>query len=201
MTPEIKICGITNLEDAEVASSSGASILGVVLAERSPRKGTPELVEELSSFGYHVAGVYTDLDSIKKEATDEEYIQLHFLHGSDEIEYVHGKLGKKTISVVFPEENKNYLVEARDKLLAGTDLVLADFGRSITEKDCREIPDLKGNRIGLAGKISIDNLQVAMSPNPYFLDLSSRLEAYPGKKDHEKVRRFMEVFRNEISAL
>lgn len=201
MVPEIKICGITNLEDAEVASSSGASIIGVVLSDRSPRKGTPALVGELSSSGFHVAGVYTDMESVKNEATDEEYIQLHFLHGSDEIQYVHDKLGKKTISVVFPGENKKFLLEAKAKLNDGTDLVLADFGRSITGKDCRAIPDLKGHRIGLAGKISIDNLQEVIRPNPYFLDLSSRIEAYPGKKDHEKLRKFMEVLRNEISAL
>ncbi len=201
MFPEVKICGITNLEDAEVASSSGASIIGVVLSDRSPRKGTPALIGELSRHGYNVAGVYTDMDSLKREATDEDYIQLHFLHGSDEIEYVHDQLGKKTISVVFPGKSENFLVEAQDKLHDGTDMVLADFGRCITGKDCRVMPDLKGYRIGLAGKISIDNLQEVVKPNPYFLDLSSRLEAYPGKKDHEKVRKFMEVLRNEISAL
>lgn len=201
MIPEIKICGITNLEDAEASSSAGASIIGVVLSDRSPRKGTHELVGELSSSGFQVAGVYTDMDSVKNGATDEDYIQLHFLHGPDEIEYVHDRLGKKTISVVFPAENRNFLVEAQNKLLAGTDLVLADFGRSITGNDCRSIPNLSGRKIGLAGKISLENLQEVIKPNPYFLDLSSRLEAYPGKKDHEKVRKFMEVLRNEISAL
>ena len=198
MVPEIKICGITNLEDAGVASSSGASILGVVLSDRSPRKGTPALVGKLSSCGYKVAGVYTDMDSVKKEATDEEYIQLHFLHGSSEIEYVHDQLGKKTISVVFPGKNENFILEAQDRLLEGTEMVLVDFGRGITGNDCSKMPDLRGQKIGLAGRISIENLHEVVNKNPFFLDLSSMLEAYPGKKDHENVRKFMELLRNEI---
>lgn len=199
MVPEIKICGITNTDDAEMAFSAGASILGVVLSDRSPRKGTPELVRLLSSTGYSVAGVYTEMKTVKLFSTDEDYIQLHFKHGRNEIDFVHDHLGKKTISVVFPEGN--FLDVAKEKLEEGTDLVLVDFGRDITEIVPEVIPDLNGYKIGLAGRISADNLPTVVKHNPYFIDLSSKLEKYPGKKDHESVKKFMEVFRNETSAL
>ncbi len=201
MIPKIKVCGITNLEDGKFAASAGASIIGVVLSDRSPRKGSPELVVELSRSGMSVAGVYTDMISAKRDATEEEFIQLHFPHGRKEIEHVHEQLGKRTISVVFPEKNAAFLSEAKEKLAEGTDLVLADFGRSITPEDQETIHDLEGYRIGLAGKIYSDNLQIVLKSNPYFIDLSSRLESYPGKKDHERLGEFMEAFRHEASAL
>lgn len=199
MVPEIKICGITNEEDARYAASSGASILGVILSNRSPRKGTVELVRELSVSGYSIAGVYTDFESVRKESSLEDFIQLHFVHGIDEIKFVRNELGKKVISVIFPEKDTDFMEDADEKLKNGADLVLLEYGREINSSDIEGLPDLTGKKIGLAGKISETNLSTVMRANPFFIDLSSKLEEYPGKKDHGKIKSFMEVFRLEIT--
>lgn len=201
MIPEIKICGITDPEDAYFASSLGASIIGVVLSEQSPRKGTPDLVRELAGKGFHVAAVYTDLNSVRVHSTDEEYVQIHFPHGKEAISYVKEVLEKRTISVVFPTGNTHFMEDAEARLKMGADLVLLDFGKDISSSDIGVLPDLKNKRIGLAGKISAENLATALKANPFFIDLSSRLEVYPGKKDHEKVKSFMEAVKLEATAL
>ena len=199
MTAEIKICGITSLKDAEYASSAGATLIGVVLSELSQRKGTHEIVDELSSHGHTVVGVYTDFESVRTTSSLEDYIQLHFPHGGDEIRFVHEKLGKKVISVVFPGNGNSILNGSMDKLRSDADLVLVDYGREITTEDMKNVPDLSGLKIGLAGKISPSNIREVLKANPFFVDLSSSLEISPGKKDHSKIEYFMEVFRTAAS--
>ncbi len=199
MVPLIKVCGLTNLEDAFIAKSAGVSIIGVILSDLSPRKGTPELVRKLSANGFKVAGVYTDLETAKQSSSFEDYIQLHFQHGKSEIDLVHNELGKRAISVVFPQKNEEFLKESHEKLSNGSDLVLIDYGREITEEDLDALPNFSEKKIGLAGKISIENIDQILKVNPFFIDLSSKLEEYPGKKDHRKIEQFMEVFRLAIS--
>lgn len=200
MIPKIKICGLTNLDDAEFSADAGAVLLGVVLSDKSPRKGNQELVKELSRKGYPVVGVYTEIETVEKLSSQEDFIQLHFPHNKSEIDFVHG-LKKKTISVVFPDKNPHFMKEATEYLEMGTDLVLIDFGREIVSADTETLSGIRERKIGLAGKISLENLPLVVELEPYFIDLSSKLEKYPGKKDHEKIRRFMEVFRNETAAV
>lgn len=199
--PLIKVCGITNLEDAIYSSDHGADIIGVVLADESPRKGNSKLVSQLASRGMQVAGVYTNMDNIRSEASDESYIQLHFQHGPNEIKFVRESLGKKVISVVFPEKDRNYLNTASGYLEYGADMVLVDFGKGISFAEESGIPDFSGRKIGIAGKLYSDNIDMALKFKPYFIDLSSRLEKSPGSKDHARIRKFMEVFNSETAAL
>lgn len=201
MIPIVKICGITDNVDAELAAKSGASILGVVLSDRSPRKGSSELVRELSLNNFNIAAVYTEMRSVKSDATLEQYVQLHFDHGYDEIKFVERNLVKKVISVVFPDRNPHFLKEAEEKLSMGAEIVIIDYGREITEEDIRSLPDFNGKRIGLAGMISEDNLSLVLRVNPFVIDLSRSIEEYPGKKNPEKIRSFMEVFRNETGTV
>ncbi len=195
MLPEIKICGITDPEDADYAVSNGATFIGVVLSELSPRRGSPAIVQELTLKGYRVAGVYTDFEAVMTKSSLEDYIQLHFPHGVDEIHFVHQKLGKKVISVVFPDDKNDILKDCFEKLGAGADLVLVDYGREINSTDVKKLQDLSGFKIGLAGKISTDNIREVLKANPYFVDLSSSLETSPGRKDRSKIENFMEVFK------
>lgn len=199
--PKIKICGLTNMEDADFASQMGADILGVVLAENSPRRGTASLVRQLASRGFRVAGVYTSIDSIIEHISDETYVQIHFPHGESEIDFVKNKLRKKVISVIFPERETDFPKKAENLLKSGADMVLVDFGTVISVADENRIPDFSGKTIGVAGKIYIDNIRTALRFNPGFIDLSSRLEKYPGKKDHDRIRTFMEAFNSESATV
>ena len=198
--PLVKICGLTRPQDAFCAIEQGADILGVVMSDLSPRKGSKDLVKSISTMGGEVACVYTDLDTALKDSTVEDYVQLHFKHDREEISIVKRDLGKKIISVVFPSDSGNCYSEATRKLSYGADLVLIDFGKNILTSGLNGLTDLAGTRIGIAGKISEDSVRQALKYNPYFLDLSSSLEDSPGIKNREKISGFMGVLRIETSA-
>lgn len=197
----VKICGLTNLEDAIFSRNAGADILGVVMSDRSPRRGTSSFIQELAGRGFDTAGVYTELETVMKDASAETYIQLHFQHGRKEIEYVKKNLNKKVISVIFPHPGKDIRQEAEERIHEGADLALIDYGSDVWESASEKFPDLEETRIGVAGKVSADNLQRVIQLNPYFIDLSSMLEISPGKKDHVKIRHFMEVLKLGKAAL
>ena len=196
-TPFVKICGITSIEDGRVALDSGARILGVVLSTLSPRTGSQEVIRGLKDIGAEVAGVYTDLDSVRKSELNEDYVQLHFPHGIEEITFVRDHLKKRVISVVMPQYSNDPGTEALNLLRLGADYSLIDFGSDLSGVPASRKIDLSGMKTGVAGRISAGNISYALSLNPYFLDVSSRIEKYPGKKDHGKLIELMEMFRNE----
>lgn len=200
-TPLIKVCGITSIEDARFSLEHGADITGVVMSDLSPRRGSRELVREMSGLGAHVAGVYTEMKTIERDNSEEEYIQIHFQHGKEAIHYVKNELGRKAISVVFPLKSREFMQEAEEKLENGADLVLLDFGRDIWDSRVEGLPDLEGRKIALAGKISSSNVVEVLRYHPYLVDLSSSLESAPGRKDHLKIEKFMEVARPEHAPL
>ena len=192
--PFVKICGITNLRDAQTAADSGAAILGVVLSRLSPRSGTPSLVRQMSSMGIPVATVHTDMQSALSSDAGEDYVQLHFLHAAREIASIKESGGKKVISVVRGNDLGIAIDEARNMLDRGADLSLVDTvspAASLVNGNGVTISD---RRIGIAGKIRIEDLGVIRKLNPGFIDVSSSLEVFPGKKDRTKVIRFMEAF-------
>ncbi len=193
----VKICGITNVEDGLYSVEKGADILGVVRSEKSPRKGTPELIDKLSSLGAQVAGVYTEMESVRNITSNEDYVQLHFPHGNDEITFVKEKLERKVISVVFAYGGKSPLEAALEKIGQGADLVLLEYGKKGWISHSKKIPAIGKRPIGIAGRVSLEDLRELMGYSPHFIDVSSSLEQYPGKKDHAKVREFMEVLRTE----
>lgn len=195
------MCGMTNIEDAVYSSNLGADIIGVVMAENSPRKGSSSLIRQIASRNIVVAGVYTNMKAVIDNVSDETYVQLHFQHGEKEIEFVREELGKKTISVVFPGQESDYSVKADNLLVHGTDMVLVDFGSDISIAEKIGIRDFNGKRVGVAGRIYSDNIETALKFNPYFIDLSSRLESRPGKKDQVRIKKFMEVFKSETAPL
>lgn len=198
----VKICGLTSLEDAEYSMSAGADILGVVMSDLSPRKGSARLISDIATgLGADVAGVYTDFDTVIEEAGDETYIQLHFPHGKEQIDYVKGNMGKKVISVLLPGGESDLFHRSAQKLDDGADLVLIDFGADIWSSPPIQPSDIGGMKIGLAGKLSEKNVRQALDLNPYFIDLSSGLEESPGVKSREKIRRFMEVVKAEKTAI
>ena len=199
--PFVKICGITRVEDAIFSVENGAAIIGVVRSSRSPRRGSAALINELSDMGMKVAAVYTEMDTIRGSSSLEAYVQLHFSHGNDEIAYVKEELGLKAISVIFANSEDSPLGAALDKINQGADLVLLEYGREGWSSRYRKIPDIEKHPIGIAGRVSVGNLRELLKESPYFIDVSSSLEDSPGKKNHSKIRDFMEVLKTEKSAV
>lgn len=196
--PFVKICGITNLQDGILSIDQGAVMLGVVLSPLSPRMGSIDLVKELKGIGAVVATVHTDLDSALTKSSVEDFIQLHFPHGAAEIEKVINNTGKEVISVVQEDDMDQAVARARELIRYGAKFALIDTGKPIDIAFGGRFGFIDHPGIGIAGKISLENIGGVLALRPGFLDVSSKLELYPGKKDPAAVRRFMEVFRDGI---
>ncbi len=215
MTTRIKICGITNLEDALTAVNAGADALGFIFVESTPRFVTPEqvapIVRRLPPFVTPV-GVFWDhpRGHVKAVAETCGLRALQF-HGDETGEDVAGYDLPVIKTVKMPpastiEGLPEYRVGASAQVLrysALTAAVLLDTAVRWSEGEEREpiewqMAALVGGGVGrrvrliLSGGLHPDNVARAVEiVRPYAVDVNSGVEARPGKKDPDKVRRFV----------
>lgn len=182
-----KVCGITNFEDARIARDSGAAIIGVVLSDLSPRKGSRELVMELKEYGMKVASVYTDMETCLKYDSGEDYAQLHFPNTAQDMDRIRED-GRKIISVIDVDREVIESVTMKERTRKA-DLVLLESRSGISGK-MQDIRSFFDEKVGVAGKINPENIRKIIDYQPGFVDASSGLEVYPGKKDALKIRNF-----------
>ncbi len=196
----IKICGITNIEDAETAIRYGADALGFVFYPKSPRNIMPEtarsIVQSLPPF-ITTVGVFVDEDVSNIEKT-VSYVGLNTvqLHGSEPPESCN--LSRKIIKAIRIKDlsdleslhvYKNvsaYLLDTYSPhSYGGTGHV---FNWEIA------VDAMKFGRIILAGGLTPDNISEAVNMvRPYGVDVSSGVEgSSKGKKDHKKLKLFIE---------
>ena len=194
---KVKICGITNLDDALVAVEYGADALGFVFAH-SPRKVTVRAVERIAGklppFICKV-GVFvdSDLETIKKTMA-YCHLDLAQLHGDEDPDYCAALFPRaikvftasglpsaneltryKAAAYMFDNDKKSTLNGAGQKRLWQLARKAADYGTVI-----------------LAGGLNPENVNKAIrSARPYAVDVSSGIEAKPGRKDHDRMRAFI----------
>ena len=200
---KIKICGITNIEDATAASELGADALGFIFYKDSKRFVDPNIaasiISELPPF-ITTVGVFVNqsLDEIIeiKNLTGIDAAQLH----GDESPGFCTQVPFKVIKVVRVKDSSNldrvaqYPVQA---ILFDTysDVEYGGTGNTFDWEILKDI-SLPG-KIILSGGLSPDNVADAVSiVRPYAVDVSSGVEAEPGKKDHKKLKRFFEAMKN-----
>ncbi|WP_428236868.1 phosphoribosylanthranilate isomerase [Gracilimonas sp.] len=203
----IKICGITNLEDARFAAGALVDYLGFIFYENSPRYIEPgeagaviNWLEGPEKVGVFVNQPLDDVNQIAKE-TGLDYVQLH---GDESVEYCE-LVEKPIIKVIhIQEETVPYLLkhqidqysEVADFLLFDTkiDGLWGGTGKSfdwdmLNEADI-DIPFF------LSGGLNAENIHEAINTvQPYAVDISSSLEQKPGLKDFEKIEAFMDQMR------
>jgi len=193
----IKICGITRPDDADVAVSAGADLLGFVF-----RVGTPRaLIAEQALWICEVRGAETV--GVFLDAPLEEILHVRRLLGLDWVQ-LHGDepdsfletLGRQVIRRVTVGSGVDW---NRIAHLAGRCLPLFDpgAGGGLTWAwEC--LADGPGGlRFGLAGGLTAENVADAVrGTRPYLVDVSSGVEAAPGIKDHDKIRRFIDNARS-----
>jgi phosphoribosylanthranilate isomerase len=216
----VKICGITNVEDARMAVRAGADALGFVFVENTPRFVTPErvapIVRALPPFVTPV-GVFWDHPAgyIKAvvEACGLRAIQLH---GDETPEDCDGYAVPviKTIKVPpagtiegLPEYRPALPLARTAQFLKHASAILIDSAARWSEGHRRDPvewsilrPISKGARVGLplilSGGLSPDNVARAVEVvQPYAVDVNSGVEAAPGRKDRDKVREFIAAVR------
>jgi len=200
---KIKICGITNMEDALLAVDLGADALGFIFYKESKRYIRPEkayeIISKLPPFTTTV-GVFVnqELDEINdiKEKTGFDAIQLH---GDESPGFCRGLEGRviKAVRVsesIDPKEVETYPVQAilfdtySTKGYGGT-------GESFRWSIIRDLNISK--RIILSGGLTPENVSQAIRiADPYAVDVSSGVEEYPGRKSPERLKKFIEAVRN-----
>ncbi len=198
----VKICGITNLEDALVAIEAGADMLGFVFAA-SPRQVTPEqalrIIEKLPDKVEKV-GVFVNADlEFVKQTMDVCRLDQAQLHGNETPEYC-AAIGVSKVVKAFRVQDASvldamksckasaYLLDAYDPARAG------GTGRTFDWDIARKAG--KYGKIVLSGGLNPDNVKEAVATvNPYGVDVSSGVEATPGKKDPAKVKAFIAAAR------
>jgi len=211
----IKICGITNLEDALTAVDAGADALGFVFYETSPRRVDPEttrrIVGKLPGTVEKV-GVFVNQteDSICALA-DETGLTAVQLHGDNEDPYVADLVANQRphLKIIVgismhhpkpvgwammwsPEVVHAFLVDASNSSNYGGTGKPFDWQ---TSQPSIEVIARIG-RVIVAGGLSPGNVTEAIRIlKPWGVDVSSGVEASPGKKDPHKVHAFVDAVR------
>jgi len=195
---KVKICGITNLEDALMAVNCGAGMLGFIFA-KSPRKIEPETVKEIMPnlpSSIIKVGVFMDQDiSEVKEIVTFCGLDMTQLHGNESPEFCESlsvRIIKSFTPQTLPELNKlrDYKVE----------LLMLDKQKGINTKPeelwpiAREMTQY--GQVILAGSLTPENVAEAIKiAQPYAVDVASGVEREPGKKDYQKIEAFIQNCR------
>ncbi|HOW65262.1 MAG TPA: phosphoribosylanthranilate isomerase [Candidatus Paceibacterota bacterium] len=195
----IKICGITNREDALEAIAAGADALGFVFVANSPRQvdagAAAEIIRCLPPLVATV-GVFVDADRETIWSTAQRCgLGAVQLHGAESPEFCRGWPGVRVIKA-FRIRDRDSLVDlprfATDAWLLDTH-VPGRSGGTGTAFDWSLARETLawGRPIILAGGLHPGNVASAIEQvRPYAVDVSSGVESAPGKKDADKMRRF-----------
>lgn len=200
---KVKICGITNYDDAAAATDMGADLLGFNFYEKSPRYIEPEkaadIINKLPGF-VDIVGVFvnTPIDKIKetKQICSLNWVQLH---GDEDPQFCNSlrSYDFKTMKAIRVKDKTD--IESTKGYF--TDAILMDafnpakYGGTGISFDWNIIGHI-GKRIFLAGGINPDNAAAALKLGVYGIDVCSGIETEPGKKDHKKIKQLFENIKD-----
>ncbi len=196
----VKICGITSISDAEMAISSGASAIGLIFYEKSPRNVSVEDAQKIVSSvngRVPVVGVFVneDLDELQWILSSVK-IDIVQLHGDENPQYCQQLnhpiikvfrvdsqfdetlLTKYNVSAFLFDTYKRGLPGGTGELFSWELLHHIEFNRPLI----------------LSGGLKLDNvLDAIKSVQPTAIDINSGVENCPGEKNHEKIKTLFEL--------
>ncbi len=205
----VKICGITNLDDAILATNAGADMLGFIFYPPSPRYIAPERAREIVStvrmqiVTPKFVGIFVnELPERVRAVMETTQIDLVQLHGNESAAMVR-ELAPRVYKSLQPRDANDaqsliatycssidgnapaFIIDGKPQKLPGGNGTRADW--EIAAEIAREFPIL------LAGGLNAENVVEAVrTVQPWGVDVSSGVERAPGLKDHDKVREFIE---------
>src|SRR5712692_11750144 len=213
----IKICGITNIEDARAAIEAGADMLGFNFYRPSPRFIEPEdartMIETLRAEikklprTVTMVGVFVNepAESIVRIA-EEAGVAAVQLHGDESVEFC------RELKTLLPDRFLIKVICASGEAVTerateyNVDAIMLDaFDAELRGGTGRTVDWTLARRSGeavprlfLAGGLSPENVSDAISEvHPYAVDACSSLESSPGRKDAERLNAFVRAVRNE----
>jgi phosphoribosylanthranilate isomerase len=208
-TPRVKICGITNLQDAELAVELGAWAVGMIFYEDSPRRCAPAEAERIVATlrrRVELCGVFVNA-SLDRVVTLSEDLGLSMLQfNGDEGPAFCGEAGRRCGARVIKAAQVSGSGDVRDLERFHVDFHLLDArakepGREGLRGGTGDTFDwslVHGRRskvpLILSGGLEAENVAEAIAlTSPYAVDTASGTEASPGHKDPEKLRAFFDA--------
>lgn len=188
----VKICGITNLQDALDAVKYGADALGFVFYDKSPRYITPaaakRIIDKLPPFVERVGlfvneGVET-IDTVCKYC-DISRAQIHFDVDEESLDAI----GLQTLPVIRAKEPED-LIKFKDRYRL-VDAYSDAYGGSGKRLNLDWFNGVDCSKMILAGGLSVENVAQVKQLGFYGVDVSSGVESVKGKKDPMKVKQFI----------
>jgi len=197
-----KICGITNLVDAKVAVENGASAIGFIFYEKSPRAISIENAKSISkqlSYSVGCVGVFVNQNKDFIDKTISE-VQLNMiqLHGDESSNFCNQFevpvfkavriKNEASLSVMDQYNVAGFLLDTFSN---------QQYGGTGETFDWSLINEQIDTPIILSGGLNPDNILDAIdSVNPAAIDVNSGVELSPGKKDHQKINLLFENLKN-----
>lgn len=192
---QVKICGITNEEDAMFAASCGTDALGFIFYPPSPRYIEPDkaqqIIKKLPDHIVRVGVFVNEAAATVKRIFDLCGLDLIQLHGDEPIEYCAGFAPEMIVKAVdLKDENDLFnafrynvsaiLVDSRSDGLYGGTGKISNWDLALKIKSKKPLI--------LSGGLNENNIGEALEKiSPDALDINSGVEIKPGKKDHEKL--------------
>ena len=202
---KVKICGITNYKDAEAACRYGADALGFVFAKSPRRVSAAKAKKIMGKIPPYVARVGVFVNEKKSRVLKiarECRLDCLQLHGDEDPDYCKGlkkyyKIiravrvsGKASLKCLKRYDVDAFLLDSCVKGKAGGTGKNFDWGLAAEAKR-------SGKPLILAGGLDAANVAAAIRKvRPYAVDVSSRIESFPGRKDHNLMKRFINKARN-----
>jgi len=197
----IKICGLTNLDDACAAADYGADALGFIGVPGGPRFIPAEVYEELApALPIFVKRVVV----VQRPEDAEEYLAEYVQHYEETVDKSRFRRGAAWRIRAFRVRG----LESLRELAAYPDAVgavlldayhpqkLGGAGETFNWELATQAKRLTTRPLILAGGLTPENVTDALEAvHPYAVDVSSGVEASPGIKDHAKVRAFIRAVR------
>jgi phosphoribosylanthranilate isomerase len=204
VAPEVKICGVTNVDDAELAAAGGAWAIGLVFHPPSPRRCELDVAAEIGAAmkrRTEVVGVFVNapIDEVAQvaEAAGLSIVQLHGDEGPSYCDEVRRRTGLRVIKAARVRD----ISSVRGLSAYGTAFHMLDahapgqFGGTGESFDWVLAAGHGGELpLILSGGLTPENVADAVElVKPFAVDVASGVEAEPGRKDPEKLRRFFEA--------
>lgn len=186
----VKICGITNAADMECALAAGADYVGIIRERTSPRYvENPDALASLATGRAAVIGVYGEYSEGGYEYVFDSIQTLSALEIPGLMRVF--RLGETPVDNIVGTATGPALLDAFHPDAYGGTGMVADWDQAA--EVVRRCP----HPVFLAGGLTPENVADAIRQvQPFAVDVSSGVEESPGKKDHDKVRAFIEAARN-----
>ncbi|TKB72450.1 MAG: phosphoribosylanthranilate isomerase [Nitrospira sp.] len=203
---KIKICGITNVADARAAVEAGADALGFVFHAASPRTVSPDTVRtiigQLPPLVLAVGVFVNEEVKVARDLMDSCGLALAQLHGDESAGYCES-LGRPVLRAIRLKDRGSLLALAEYKGRARVRGFVVDafseavFGGTGRAADWHLAAEAAATApVILAGGLTAENVAEGIrTVRPYGVDVSSGVEASPGKKDHAKIAAFVRAVR------